>query len=70
MKIIHDPKKCINCGNCVAICPEFFKFFNDKVRIIEGKENIKTGDFERDIEKEGCAKDAAETCPVKAIKIK
>ena len=70
MKIIHDPKKCINCGNCVAICPIFFQFTDDKVMLIQGKEDRKAGRFEREVEKIDCGKDAADTCPTSAIEAK
>jgi ferredoxin len=69
MKITHNPKKCINCGNCVSLCPDLFKVDNDNIKLIKGELNSKTGNFERKIEKVDCAKDAAEICPVGAIKI-
>jgi len=72
MKITHDPKKCINCGNCVSLCPDLFEVDNDNndnIKLIKGELNSKTGNFERKIEKVDCAKDAAEICPVGAIKI-
>jgi len=70
MNIIHDPKKCISCGNCVAICPKVFEFKNNKVLLIGGKKNQESGKFEKDIDKVECIKDAADICPVRAIEVK
>lgn len=70
MNITHDPKRCINCGNCILICPNIFEFKNNKVALIKGRENLETGKFEREVDKVERAKDTIDICPVKAIEVK
>ncbi len=69
-KIIQNYEECIGCGTCVAICPKFWEMGDEgKARLKGGKKNSETGDYELEIEKIGCNKDAAEACPVQVIKI-
>lgn len=57
MPINVDKNLCIGCGACAAICPDTFKM-NE-----EGKsEAISEGDKD-------CAQNAAQSCPVQAIKV-
>lgn len=56
IKVNHD--LCIGCGTCEVLCPNVFKM-ND-----EGKADVISQ------EENGCAKNAAESCPVQAIEIK
>jgi len=59
MKVGVDKDKCIGCGACTAVAPKSFKLSEDgKVEAI-----IPPGDEEVVI------KNAAESCPVEAIKI-
>jgi len=59
MKVTVDKDKCIGCGLCVSLAPKSFKLGEDgKSQIIEP-----VGD---DLE---TIKNAAESCPVGAIKI-
>jgi len=52
-----DQNKCVGCGMCAGLCPETFKMNpNGKAEVI----NEKITD---------CAKNAAENCPVEAIKV-
>lgn len=60
MKLTIDQKKCIGCGSCAAICPEYFRM-NSK-----GKSELIKKDA-KEISKE--LKDAADSCPVQCIKI-
>jgi ferredoxin len=60
-KIEHDAPGCIGCGACAAICPEFWEMEGAKVK------PLKTEFDEKDL---GCNKEAAESCPVRVIKIK
>ncbi|MBU4257014.1 ferredoxin [Patescibacteria group bacterium] len=52
-----DKNLCIGCGACASICPDAFKI-NE-----EGKSEVVRQ------ENSGCAKNAAESCPVQAIKV-
>ncbi|MDP3027508.1 MAG: ferredoxin [Nanoarchaeota archaeon] len=54
-----NKETCIGCGACVAICPEVFELKDGKAAVKKGKEKSKVP----------CVKDAAEGCPVQAIKI-
>ena len=70
MRIILEREKCIGCGSCVALCPKYFEMGEDGKSMVKGsKKNQKTGNFELEIKEVGCAKDAAETCPVQIIHI-
>lgn len=53
-----DEEKCIGCGMCVSVCPEVFKLENGKSHVIKSKKNPAPN----------CVKEAAESCPVGAIK--
>lgn len=60
MKVTVDKQKCIGCGLCVSLAPKSFKLSDDgKSEVIEP-----VGDDEETV------KNAAESCPVGAIKIK
>lgn len=71
MRIILEKSKCIGCGTCEALCPKYFKLGED------GKSHLKGAKFTEPEENEtleiknvGCAKDAADSCPVQCINIK
>ena len=55
-KVSVDQKKCIGCGSCVALCEGNFM-------LKDGKSYAKKA-----ISDLPCNKDAAESCPVQAIK--
>lgn len=57
-KIKVDEKKCIGCGNCVAVCNNFF--------MDGGKAKVKKSV----VDKITCEKKAEKECPVGAIKVK
>ncbi len=70
MKIILDRNKCIGCGACAALCPKYFEMSEDGKSSLKGaKVKPKTQIEELTIKKLGCAQDAADSCPVKAINI-
>ena len=48
---------CISCGNCAAVCPEIFE--------LQDKAHVKKAE----LDEMGCAKEAAEQCPVSVIHI-
>lgn len=58
-KIEFDKEACIGCGTCVALCPDNWTMAGDKAK----PKKIELNEI-------GCNKDAAESCPVNAIKIK
>ncbi len=67
-KIIQEHEKCIGCGSCVSVCPEFWEMGDD------GKSHLKGSDkkgeiYERETEDIGCCEEAAEACPVTCIKV-
>ena len=55
-KVSVDKKKCIGCGACVAVCENF--------ELKDGKAFVKKASS--DLE---CNKEAADVCPVQAIKV-
>jgi ferredoxin len=57
MAITVNKETCIGCGSCAALCPQTFQM-ND-----EGKSSVTSQDDT------DCAKNAAESCPVQAIKV-
>lgn len=69
MKIILERPNCIGCGSCVAVCEQYFEIADD------GKSHLKDSQKEaqdiemREVAELGCAKEAAEICPVQVIKI-
>ncbi|MBW2996574.1 ferredoxin [Candidatus Woesearchaeota archaeon] len=56
MKVSVDKEKCIGCGACVAACEEVFE-------LKAGKAAPKVQETDKE-----CAKEAADVCPVEAIK--
>lgn len=50
-----DKKKCIGCGLCASTCPEVFTMEEGKATVKEQKNTP-------------CVKEAADSCPVDAIK--
>lgn len=75
-KIVQKYDECIGCGSCVVVCPKFWTMSatsadmeeTGKAKLINGKKN-KEGDYELEVEKIGCNKEAVEVCPVQIIKI-
>lgn len=55
-----DKELCIGCGACVSVCEEVFELKDDqKAHVKKGQEKSKSP----------CVKEAADSCPVDAIKI-
>lgn len=57
--MVSVDNKCIGCGACTAICPEVFE-------MKDGKAVVKKS---QDKSKSSCIKEAADSCPVNAIKV-
>jgi len=57
-KVSVDKEKCIGCQLCTEICPKTFKMVEDKAATKKSE-----------IDKVTCEKEAADSCPVEAIKI-
>ena len=58
-EIIIDKSKCIGCGTCAAICPEYFILEGDKAKALKPV----TAD-------QSCVKEAETSCPTSAISVK
>ncbi|MBZ9569731.1 ferredoxin [Patescibacteria group bacterium] len=70
MKIILEREKCIGCGSCAALCPKYFEMAEDgKTKLLDSKKNPEGGNDELEIEKNECAQEAADACPVQIIRI-
>lgn len=69
MKIIHSVEKCIGCGLCASICPDFWEM-DDKDNKAHLKGQKSETEEETEISQSSCVKEAAESCPVQAIEIK
>ena len=61
MKAVVDQDTCISCGLCYELCPDVFESTDDEKAV------AKVDEVPAD--QEECAKDAADQCPVEAIKI-
>ncbi|MBI5133127.1 MAG: ferredoxin [Thaumarchaeota archaeon] len=61
MTVIVDEDVCTGCGLCASICPDVFEMESN------GKSHVKDPKGDK---KYKCAKEAADSCPVQAIKIK
>lgn len=68
MKIKLERNKCIGCGSCVAVCDKYFEMGEDNLSKIKGGQTIGEN-MELEINEVGCAKEAAEICPVQIIKV-
>jgi ferredoxin len=71
MKIILHKIKCIGCGSCAAVCPEYFEMAEDGLSRIKGSQRDSEGNDLLEIKEEEkkCASEAADVCPVQIIEI-
>ena len=68
-KIVLEREKCIGCGSCAALCDKYFKLADDgKSQLLDSEENTE-GNYELEVEEIGCARQAADGCPVQIIHI-
>ncbi len=71
MKIILNKNECIGCGACAAICPKYFEMGDDAKSCLKNAVKNKKNNQEKLTVKEiSCIKEAADSCPVRAILIK
>ena len=70
MKITHQQNKCIGCGSCAAVCPDFWIMGDDGKAKLKGSKDMGNGVFELEVDSPGCNKEAESVCPVQCIKIK
>ncbi|OGZ36715.1 MAG: hypothetical protein A3D38_00350 [Candidatus Portnoybacteria bacterium RIFCSPHIGHO2_02_FULL_40_23] len=69
MKIILDIQKCIGCGLCASLCPDFWEMNdNDNKAHLKGQKSETKEEIE--LTEPKCAQEATESCPVQAIEIK
>jgi ferredoxin len=67
-KIVLNVPECIGCGSCAAVCSDFFEMGDDGKSHLKGGK--KSGEKEvLEIEQDGCAKEAAESCPAGVISV-
>lgn len=70
MKIIHEKEKCISCGACVAVCPNYFEMDQTGKSHLKGSGSNSKGHEELEVQEEiSCLQDAADSCPVSIIHI-
>ncbi len=70
-KIIFEREKCIGCGNCSLVCPDYWKMGEDgKSNLKDSQKNEDTGNFEKIVEEVGCNEMAEKDCPAFCIHIK
>lgn len=68
-KIIFEKNKCIGCGACTIVCPNYWEIGDNNTAVL--KEGIVVGEnIEREVEKIECNQSAADGCPVQCINIK
>jgi ferredoxin len=58
MKVLVDQERCIGCGTCIHLCPEVFKWDDDKA--VTYKDPVP-----EDVQ--DLCREASEVCPVEAI---
>jgi len=68
MMIQIEQNKCIGCGTCSALCPDYFEL-GDKGKAIL-KNSVAPNKDQLEITDVGCTHEAAECCPAQCIKIK
>jgi len=68
MKIIQKREKCIGCGSCAVVCPDFWEMSDDGLATLKGGAlNPTTENHELEIGDIGCNKEAVDICPVQII---
>ncbi len=68
-KVIHEREKCIGCGACTGVCPDYFEMGDDGKSMLKGATQ-KGENFELELKDAGCCKEAEAVCPVHCIHVK
>ncbi len=68
-KIIFEKDKCIGCGVCASVCPEFWEMSDDNKAVLKNSEQKEDDVYELEVEEAGCNTSASESCPVQCIKV-
>ena len=68
-KIVYDRETCIGAAACAAVCPQHWKMVEDGKANLMGSKKNKDGKFEKIVDDLECNQEAADACPVNAIKI-
>ena len=66
-KIVHEKDKCIGCGACVSLCPKYWEMGEDGKAALKNAVNSGGEKHNLELEKVGCNRDAAESCPTQCI---
>jgi len=68
-KVVQQRDKCIGCGTCVAVCPDFWQMGSDGKSTLKGAKDTGANKFELETQDAGCNKEAASSCPVQVITV-
>ena len=68
-RIIFEKDKCIGCGVCASICPNFWEMDKDNKAELNGGVQKEDGITELEIENAECNTNASQSCPVQCIKV-
>lgn len=68
-KIIHEREKCIGCGACAALCPDYWEMVEDGKSLLKGAKKNKEGIDVLEVEKLECNENIEDSCPVQCIRI-
>jgi ferredoxin len=69
MKITIERPRCVGCGSCCALCPNYFELDQAGISHFIGSQAEPQETDELVIEDLGCIQEAIDACPVQCIKI-
>ncbi len=69
-KVTQEREKCIGCGTCVAVCPDFWVMGEDGKATLKDSKDAGNGIFELEVDNPGCCKEVESACPVQIIHVK